>query len=105
MSIPHSDRIDDDSEKGSSCSGYDRPRSTRGRNTEGNGGDGGRIPPTGGNVAGGGGPGDSNASYNSDNSDSSLFDWRKILGSCKEHWDDASKAKYDKKVKTTSEAS
>jgi len=78
--------MDDDSEEGSSCSGYDRPRSTRGRNTEGKGGDGGRIPPTGGNVAGGGGLGDSNAFNNhSDNSDFPLFDWRKILGSCKEH--------------------
>jgi len=31
MSVPCSDRIDEDSERGSRFSGYDRPRSTRGR--------------------------------------------------------------------------
>jgi len=98
MSIPRSNRIDEDSEEGSRFSGYDRPRLTRGRNTEGNGGDGGRIPPTGGNVAGGGDPGHSNPCSDRDNSDSLPFDWRRILGTRKEHWDDPSKAKYDKRL-------
>ena len=52
MSIPRADRTNEDSEEGSRFSGYDRPRFTRGRNTARNGGDGGRIPLTGGNVAG-----------------------------------------------------
>jgi len=77
--------MDEDSEEGSRFSGYDRPRSTRGRNTEGKGGDGGRIPPMGGNVAGGGDPSDSDPSSNSDNSDCLPFDPRKILGSRKNH--------------------
>jgi len=91
--------MEEDSEEGSRFSGYDRPRSTRGRNTEGNGGGGGRIPPTGGNVAGGGDPGDSDPSSDSDNSDSPPFDPRKILGSRKDHWDEARKAKYDKRLR------
>ena len=72
---------------------------TRGRNTAGNEGDGGRIPPTGGNVAGGGDPRDSDASSDSDNSNSPPFDPRKILASRKGHWDEASKAKYDKQLR------
>jgi len=96
MSIPRSDGMDEYSEKGSRFSGYDRPRSTRGRNTEGNRGYGDRIPPTRGNVAGGGDPGDSDPSCNSDNSNSPPFDLRKILGSGKDHWDEARKTKYDK---------
>ena len=71
--------MDEDSEEGSRFSGYDRPRSPRGRNTEGNGGDRGRIPPNGGNVAGGGDPGDSDPSSGNDNSDSPPFDPHKIL--------------------------
>lgn len=52
--------MDQPSEECSRFSGYDRPRSTRGRDTGGsNGEDRGRIPPTVGNVAGGGDPGDS----------------------------------------------
>ena len=90
--------MDDDSEEGLRFSGYDRPRSTQGRNTEGNGGDRGRIPPTGGNVAGGGDPGDSNPCSDSDNSNSPPFDPRTILGSRKDHWDEARQAKYDKRV-------
>jgi len=85
MSVPRSDRMEEDSQEGSRFSGYDRPRSTRGRNTEGNGGGGGRIPPTGGNVAGGGDLGDSDPSSDSDNSDSPPFDLCKILGSRKDH--------------------
>jgi len=88
--------MDEDSEEGSRFSRYDRPRSTRGRNTKGNGGDGGRIPPTGGNVASGGDHGNSDPSSDSNNSDSPPFDPRKILGSRKDHWDEARKAKYDK---------
>jgi len=91
--------MDEDSEEGSRFSGYDRPRSTRGRHTVGNGGDGGRIPPTGGNVAGGGDLRDSDPSSDSDNSDSPPFDQRRILGSRKAHWDDARKAKYDKRLR------
>jgi len=34
MSMPRSDRKDEDSEEGSRVSGYDRPRSPRGRNSE-----------------------------------------------------------------------
>ena len=59
--------------------------STRGRNTRGNGGDGGGILPTGGNVAGGGDVRDSNLSFDSDNSNSPPFDLCNILGSCKDH--------------------
>ena len=77
--------MDEDSEEGSRFSGYDRPRSTRGRNTGGNGGDGGRIPPPGGNVVGGGDPRDSDPFSDSDNSDSPPFDPCKILGSRKDH--------------------
>jgi len=119
MSVPRSDRRDEDSEEGSRFSGYDRPRYTRGRYTAGNGGDGGRIPPTGGdgrripptggdgrripptggNVAGGGDPGDSDPSSNCDNSDSRPFDPRNILGSRKDHWDEPRKAKYDKRLR------
>jgi len=52
--------MDQPSEECSRFSGYDRPRSTRGRDTGGtNGEDRGRIPPTVGNGAGGGDPGDS----------------------------------------------
>jgi len=99
MSIPHSDRMDEDSEEGSRFSGYDSPRSTRGRHTEGNGGDGGRIPPTGGNVASRGDPRDSDPSSDSDNSDSPPCDPRRLIGSCKDHWDDARKTKYDKRLR------
>jgi len=52
ISIPRSDRMDEASEEGWMFSGYDRPRSTRGRITEGNGGEGGRIPPRGGKGLG-----------------------------------------------------
>jgi len=97
MSIPRSDRMDEGREEGSRFSGYDRPRSTRGRNTECKGGEGGRIPPTGGNVAGGGDPRDSDSSSDNDNSNSLPFDPRKILGSRKNHRDEARKAKYDKR--------
>jgi len=99
MSVPHSDRMDKHSEEGSRFSGYDRPRSTQGTNTERNGRDGGRIPPMGGNVAGGGDPRDSDPSSNSDNSYSPPFDPRKILGSRKDHWDEARKVKYDKQLR------
>jgi len=99
MSVLRSDRLHEDSEEGLRFSGYDRPRSTRGRNTEGNGGDGGRIPPTGDNVAGEGDLGDSDSSSDSDNSDSPPFDPRKILDSGKDHWDEARKAKYDKQLR------
>jgi len=91
--------MDEDSEERSRFSGYDRPRSTRGRNTEGNGGDGGRITPTGGNVAGGGDPRDSDISSDCDNSDCPPFDPHKILGSRKDHWDKARKAKYDTRLR------
>jgi len=53
MSILRSDRMDQNSEEGSRLSGYDRPRTTRGRNTDCMGGDRGRIPRRGGNSAGG----------------------------------------------------
>jgi len=99
MSIPRSDRMDEDSKEGSRFSGYDRPRSTRGRNTEGNREDRSRILPTGGNVAGGGDPGDSDPSSDSDNTHSPPFDPRKILGSREDHWDEARKAKYDKQLR------
>ena len=99
MSVRRSDRIDEDSEEGSRFSGYDRPRSTRGRNTKSNGGDGATIPPTGGNVAGGGEPCDSDPSSDSDNSDSPPFDPRKIPGSRKDDCDEARKAKYDKRLR------
>ena len=99
MSVPLSDRRDEDNEEGLRFSGYDWPRSTRGRYTEGNGGDGGRIRPAGGNVAGGGNPGDADHSSDSDNSDSPPFDPRKILGSRKDHWGEARKAKYDKRLR------
>jgi len=91
--------MDEDSEEGSRFSGYDRPRSTRGRYTEGNGGDGDKIPPTGGNVAGGGDTCDSEPSSHWNNSDSRPFDPHKILGSREDHWDDARKAKYDKRLR------
>jgi len=91
--------MDEDSKEGSRFSGYDRPRSTRGRNTKGNGGDGGRIPPMGGNVAGGGDLGDSDRSSDGDNADSPPFDPRKIPGSRKDHWDEARKGKYDKRLR------
>ena len=91
--------MDEESEKGLRFSGYDRPRSARGRNTEDNGGEGGRIPPIGGNVAGGGEAGDSDRASDSDNSDSPPFDPCKILGSSKDHWDEARKAKYDKRLR------
>jgi len=91
--------MDEDSEEGSWFSGYDRRRSTGGGNTEGNGGDGVRIPPTGGNVAGGGDPGDSDLSSDTDNSDSPTFDPSKILGSRKDHWDEARKAKEYKRLR------
>ena len=99
MSLSRSERMDEDSEEGSRFSGYDRPRSTRGRNTKDNGGDKGSIPPTGRNVAGGGDPGDSDPSSDSDNSDSPPFDPRKIIGSRKNHWDEARKAKYDQRLR------
>ena len=99
MSVPRSDRMDEDREAVSRFSGYHRPRSTRGRNTEGNGEDGGRIPPTSGNVAGGGDPHDSDPSSNSDNSDSPPFDPCKILGSRKDDWDEARKPKYDERLR------
>ena len=85
MSVPHSDRMDDDGEEGSGFSGYDRPRSTRGRNTTGNGGVGGGILPTGRNLAGGEDAGDSNPSLDSDHSDSPPLDPCNILGSRKDH--------------------
>jgi len=91
--------MEEDSEKGLRFIVFHRPRSTRGRNSGGNRGHGGRIPPTGGNVAGGGDPRDSNPSCDSDNSDSPPFDPRKILGSRKDHWDEARKAKYDKRLR------
>ena len=99
MSIPRSDRMDEDCAEGSRFSGHDRPRSTRGRHTEGNGGDGGTIPPTGSNVAGGGDTDDSDPSSHRNNSDSPPFDPRKILGSREDHWDDARKAKYEKQLR------
>jgi len=99
MSIACSDRIDKESEEGSRFSGYDRPRSTRGRNTEGNGGDKARFPPRGGNVPGGGDLGDSYPSSDRDNSDSPPFNQRKILESREEYWDHARKVKYDKRLR------
>jgi len=90
--------MEEDSEEGLRFSGYDRHRSTRGRNTEGNGGEGGRIPPMGGNVAGRGDPGDSDPSSDSDNSESPPFDPGKILDSRKDHLDEARKGKYDKRL-------
>jgi len=98
MSIPHSDRMDEDSEEGWRFSGHDRSRSTRGRITKGNGGAGGRIPLRGGNVAGGGDHGDSNPSSDSDNSDSPASEPRKILCSRKDQWDEPRKAKLDKQL-------
>jgi hypothetical protein len=96
---PRSDRMDRDDDEGSRFSGYDRPEPTQGRDTEGVGNGGGGIPPTGGNVAGGADPGDSDPSSDSDNSDSRPFDPRKILGRRRETWDEARKAKYDKRLK------
>jgi len=98
MPIPRSDRMDESSEDGWRFTGYDRPRSTRGRITEGTGGEGGRIPPSGGNVARGGDHGDSDPSSDSDNSDCPPFDLRKILGSRKDHrdWDEPRKGNYHK---------
>jgi len=91
--------MDEDSEEGSRFSGYDRPRSTGGRNTAGRGGDGGRIRPRGGNVAGGGDPCDSDLSSDRANSASPPFDPRKILGSRVDHADEARTAKYDKRLR------
>jgi len=99
MSIPHADRIDDDSEEGSRFSGFERPRSTPGRNTEGNARDGGRIRPSGGNFAGGRDQGYSAPDSDIDNSDSPLFHRRKILGSHKNHWDEGRNVKYDKRLR------
>jgi len=91
--------MEDDSEEGSRFGGYDRPRSTLGRNSEGNGEDGGGIPLTGGNDAGGGDPDDSDPSTDSDNSNYPPFDLRKILCSRKDNWDEARKVNYDKRLR------
>ena len=93
MSMPCCDRMDKDSEEGSSFSGYHRPWFTRGRNTAGNPGEGCEIPQMGGNVGGGGDRRDSNPYSDSNNSNSPPFDQCQILGSCKDPWDEARKVK------------
>jgi len=73
--------------------------SARARNTERTGGERGRIPPSGGNNPGAGDPDDFDPSSNSHNSNSSSFDGRKIIGSRKNHWDEARKVMYDKRLR------
>ena len=73
---------------------YDMPRGAGGGNNRGNGG---RIPPQDGHVAGAGDLGDSGSSSDSDDSDTPASDQRKILGHDKEPWDDARKRKYDRR--------
>jgi len=89
-----SDRRNEDPRVGSRFSEYDTPRATRGSNTEGNYGDGGGIPPRGGNVTGGGEMRDSGSSSDSDNSDSPPFDLCKLLGGCRDHLDQTRKQMY-----------
>jgi len=91
--------MDEDCLEGSRFSGYDWPSSTHGRNNKGNKGDDrSTIPPTGGNVAGGGDLGDSDYSADTDNSHSPPFDPRKIVGTRRDHGDDARKTKYDERL-------
>jgi len=90
--------MNNNGEKGSRFSAYDRPRSTQGTNNEGNGEERGTIKLTGGNVAGGGNPWDSEPSSNSENSDSPPFDKKKILCTCKDHREEAWNANYNNRL-------
>ena len=93
ISFPQLDKMREDDEK-EAFSGYDAPRGAQGGSTGGNGG---RIRPREGNIAGAGNLGDSDSFSDSDNSDSPPPDPRKILAHCREHWDNARKRKYDRR--------
>ena len=86
-------RIDEDMPGEDRLTGYDSPRGGQSGNT---GGGRGNLPPSGGNAAAGGDPGDSDSSFDGD-SNSSLPDPPKFLGRRKSHWNNARKEKYDRR--------
>jgi len=92
---PPSDRMDEDEPEEERFDGYDMPGGAQGGNT---GHAGGGQTPRGGNIAEGDDPGDSSSSSSdSYRSDASHPDPRDFLSSCKRHWSQEKKDKYERR--------